>query len=241
MPIHPAPYRDCLLMVTAAVAVPTALDAWLATQPAVLALTATAAATLATAALWLRAHYPDDNGFGWADRVTLARLAITAVLAGQLAGQPTAAGTGVTLAAMALLALVLDGIDGWLARRRGEASAFGARLDMETDAVLILILCALIWAGDRTGAWVLAIGGLRYAFLMAQTVWPRLAAALPPSQRRRAVCAIQVGVLPICLLPAFPTNGVSLLAATALVLLCYSFTVDIHWLIRHGRPEPEPE
>lgn len=239
MPTQLAPYRDSLAMIATAVALPWVLAPWLAAQPSILALTALIAAALATGALALLVGSTTRAGFGWADRVTLARLAITATLAGQLGGAPREAGTA--LAGLALLALILDGADGWLARRRGEASAFGARLDMETDAILILTLCALIWAGGRTGGWIMTIGGLRYAFLLAQTAWPRLATPLPPSQRRRAVCAIQVGVLPLGLLPAMPPTGAKVLAATALALLCYSFVTDIHWLIRHGGVETEPE
>ena len=38
------------------------------------------------------------------------------------------------------------------------ASAFGARFDMETDALLLLVLAALAWQFDKAGAWVLASG-----------------------------------------------------------------------------------
>ena len=43
----------------------------------------------------------------------------------------------------------LDGVDGWLARRSGIASAFGARFDMEIDALLILVLAVLAWRSAR--------------------------------------------------------------------------------------------
>src|SRR5262245_16267957 len=36
------------------------------------------------------------------------------------------------------IAAILDGVDGWLARRTGPMSEFGARFDMEVDAALIL-------------------------------------------------------------------------------------------------------
>ena len=39
----------------------------------------------------------------------------------------------------------LDGVDGWLARRRGMSSAFGARFDMEIDALLVQVLAILVW------------------------------------------------------------------------------------------------
>ena len=65
--------------------------------------------------------------------------------------------------ALATVVAVLDGIDGWLARRTGMASDFGARFDMETDAALIMVLALLAWQFGKAGVWVLASGLLRYA------------------------------------------------------------------------------
>src|SRR5215467_7842894 len=45
-----------------------------------------------------------------------------------------------TLVTLASVALVLDFVDGWLARRTATESALGARLDGEVDAFLILAL-----------------------------------------------------------------------------------------------------
>lgn len=228
-------WRDSLIITAGTVlAVMVAASPWLATTAGSVTASVLAAVALGGGAVLLRWRYSAARTFSAADRITLIRVGLAAVLAGQLVGDPTRPATGVALAAIALTALVLDGVDGWLARRRGEASDFGARLDMETDAIVILVLCALIWAAGRTGPWVLMIGALRYAFLLAQTPWPRLARPLPPSRRRRVVCAVQVGVLPLCLLPQPHPLLATLLAGTALALLCYSFAVDTQWLIRSG-------
>ena len=88
--------------------------------------------------------------------------------------------------------MALDGVDGALARGRGEASEFGARFDMETDALLILVLAALVWQHDKAGAWILLAGLLRYLFVAASYVLPWLGAALPPSRRRQTVCVVQI-------------------------------------------------
>ena len=87
------------------------------------------------------------------------------------------------------VALSLDAVDGWLARRLGLASRFGARFDLEIDALLLLILALLVWQADRVGAWVLVIGLLRYAFVAAGLArGPGCATPLPPSRRRQTVC-----------------------------------------------------
>ena len=68
--------------------------------------------------------------------------------------------------------MALNGADGWVARRTRTASAFGARFDMETDALLILVLSALVWRMEKAGAWVIASGLMRYAFVAAAIAWP---------------------------------------------------------------------
>ena len=46
---------------------------------------------------------------------------------------------------LASVALILDGVDGKVARRTRNASAFGARFDMEVDAFLILVFSDCIF------------------------------------------------------------------------------------------------
>lgn len=112
--------------------------------------------------------------FGPADRVTLVRSAIAAFCAGLLLQGGSALALEWWLPAIAAVALALDGIDGWLARRTGTASEFGARFDMEIDAFFILVLSALVWQLYKTGPWVLAIGAMRYAFSLLLSSCPAL-------------------------------------------------------------------
>ncbi len=105
---------------------------------------------------------------------------------------PALAPDAATSVVIASVAAALDGVDGWIARRTRTASAFGARFDMETDALLILVLSALVWRSGKAGAWVLASGLMRYAFVAAATIWPWMQEPLEPSRRRQAVCVVQV-------------------------------------------------
>ncbi|MFP4263389.1 MAG: CDP-alcohol phosphatidyltransferase family protein [Halomonas sp.] len=173
------------------------------------------------------------TGLGPADRVTLARGVLVALLAGALADPTLLANHGGWLFALALAALVLDGVDGWVARRTASASALGARFDMELDAFFILVLCLALLLPGRLGPWVLAIGAMRYAFVAASRCWPWLAAELPESRRRKAVCVWQVAALMLALLPVIPGAVAAWLAATALAGLSLSFAVDVRWLYHH--------
>src|SRR6478736_2310301 len=89
-----------------------------------------------------------------------------------------------------------------LARRNNTVSVLGARFDMEVDAFLILALSVLVC---RTLApWVLAIGLMRYAFVAAMFVVPRLRAPLPFSRARKVVAAMQGALLVAAAAPIWP-------------------------------------
>lgn len=184
--------------------------------------------------VFLPDHRPHQR-LGPANQVTLARGVLTALLAGLL-GEGSGAAVAWCALGLALAAEVLDGVDGWLARRRGWASAFGARFDMETDALLTLVLALLVWSLDKAGAWVLAAGLMRYAFVAAARWLPWLAHPLPPSRRRKAVCVVQVLTLTVALVPLLPPGPSAALAAAGLTLLTYSFAIDLLWLGRWARP-----
>ena len=192
-----------------------------------LALT-TFIAMMAAALAGIARHHPYDR-VGPANLITGFRAVITALIAGALTQASTPA-LAWTLVAIAILAAVLDGFDGWAARRRGMSSAFGARFDMEVDAFLILVLAALAWRFGKAGPWVLASGLMRYAFVAGAWRWPWLDAPLPPSRRRQTVCVWQIGVLIGAIAPIVQPPLSQIVAAGALVALTWSFWVDIAFL-----------
>lgn len=176
-------------------------------------------------------------GIGAANRVTLGRAAL-AVPVVALALQPGPLGVAGRwwIIAISTVVLVLDGVDGRVARRTGTQTEFGARFDMELDAVLILALSVLVWRSGRVGSWVLLIGLMRYLFVAAGRVWPALQGELPPSLRRKAVCVTQGVVLLVALGPIVPQWMAITVAAGGLIALTYSFVVDVHWTLSHRRP-----
>ncbi|MGP3697988.1 CDP-alcohol phosphatidyltransferase family protein [Rhodobacter sp. NSM] len=192
------------------------------------------AAVLIVAGASLRAHYPHPR-LGLCNAVTQLRAALVAVIAVPLAApgvlevEPGLAWSVVSLAA---LALALDGLDGWLARRAGLVSDFGARFDIEVDALFALTLALLVAQGGKVGLWVLALGVLRYAFVAGARIWPWLAAPLPESRARKLVCVIQIASLIAMLAPPVGGGVAVSLAAASLALLIWSFGRDVAWLAR---------
>ncbi|NOG31581.1 CDP-alcohol phosphatidyltransferase family protein [Halomonas sp. TBZ9] len=172
---------------------------------------------------------------GWANRVTLLRAVLVAIVAAGVWMPLSPLGHWQWLG-VALIALLLDGVDGWVARRTGSQTAFGARFDMELDALLILLLCVGVMLKTPTGPWVLLIGAMRYAFVAAGTRYPWLQEALYDSLRRKAVCVWQIAALLLALTPWASGLAALLLALSALVVLVYSFGVDTLWLYRQYGP-----
>ncbi|NBM16247.1 CDP-alcohol phosphatidyltransferase family protein [Streptomyces sp. GC420] len=168
------------------------------------------------------------SSFGPANRVTLARATlvggVTALVADSFESPPPVT----VLVALTAVALVLDAVDGRVARRTGTSSALGARFDMEVDAFLILVLS--VHVATSLGPWVLCIGVMRYAFVAAARVLPWLRAPLPPSHARKTVAALQgIALLAAApgVLPRPPAFAAVLLA---LGLLVWSFGRDVRWL-----------
>jgi phosphatidylglycerophosphate synthase len=177
-------------------------------------------------------HHPFGS-FGAANQVTVARGALVALLAGLIAERDDT-GAPLLAVAMAVIVAVLDGLDGWLARRNHMSSAFGARFDMETDALLIMVLALLAWQFGKAGVWVLASGLLRYIFVAAAMGLPFLRRALPPSRRRKTIAVVQTVALILTIAPFVPAAAGSRIAAVGLVALSLSFLVDFIWLIQNA-------
>ena len=70
-----------------------------------------------------------------------------------------------------LIALCMDGLDGYLARKYNQTSDFGAYLDMETDAYFVALLSMFWYLDGRVGGWILFIGFLRYLYVLALKVF----------------------------------------------------------------------
>jgi phosphatidylglycerophosphate synthase len=171
--------------------------------------------------------------FGPANQVTAVRAMIVALVCG-LIGEPSRPLAATSAAMASVVVTLLDGVDGWLARRSRMASVFGARFDMEIDALLIMTLAILAAEYGKAGRWILAAGLIRYLFVASGWVLPWMQSPLPPSRRRQAVCVLQIVGLSLVVLPEVTPPASTWLATVLLASLSYSFLVDVVWLWRHA-------
>ena len=167
--------------------------------------------------------------------VTLAR-ATLAVAVAVLAVDSFTHGIPVALlVTLAAVALCLDAVDGWLARRTGEVTELGARFDGEVDAFLILALS--VYVAPECGWWVLAIGAARYLFLAGEWLLPWMRAPLPPRRWRKLVAATQGIVLTVAAAGVLPRALAQALLLAALALLTASMAQCTWWLWRRRHTE----
>jgi phosphatidylglycerophosphate synthase len=176
---------------------------------------------------------------GPANRITLVRAILIVAVTGLLVqpGPPTPRVLW-WIVAVATSSMLLDGFDGWVARKTGTSTEFGARFDMELDAFLMLVLSGLVLEAGKAGSWVLLIGLLRYLFVAAGWIWPRLRGRLPDRFRRKLVCVVQGVALLAALAPVVAPATGAVLTAGALTALTYSFAADVALLLRSPSPRP---
>jgi len=174
----------------------------------------------------------DEPAVQPADWITLVRALLTAGVAALVADSFVRPAHVATLVVLAAVAIALDAVDGQVARRTGTATALGARFDGEVDAFLILVLSVAV-ARDL-GGWVIAIGAMRYALLVAGWLVPWLAAPLPPRYWGKVVAAVQAIVLTVAASGVLPRLVSMIAVGVALVLLVESFGRAVVWLYRTG-------
>ncbi|MFL4470593.1 CDP-alcohol phosphatidyltransferase family protein [Tateyamaria armeniaca] len=177
------------------------------------------------------AHSYEHSRLGLCNIVTLSRAAMVAFIAGAVLVPDRSVWI---VFGIAVLAFALDGVDGWLARRTGLVSDFGARFDMEVDAGLGAVISLWLLAGGIAGPEILILGFMRYAFVAASYLWPALQAPLPHSLRRKVICVVQIAALIILMCPLTPQAVLLPIGALAAVLLSGSFLTDILWLARRA-------
>ena len=183
-----------------------------------------AASVTAARAMYL--DYPHDR-LGGANLVTMARLVLTAIL-----GMAVLAAIGPSWLsfAIAVLALSLDGVDGWFARKQALVSRFGARFDMEVDSLFGLVLAINAAFAGGLGPLAIALGLPRYVFGAAGFVFPWLRRDLPERFSRKVVCVLQLGTLIALQAPILPLWVAGVLIVFTIAGLMWSFGRDILWL-----------
>ena len=125
--------------------------------------------------------------------------------------------------------IILDGVDGYIARKFNQISKQGEYLDMEIDAVFVFLLSYMHFSHEKLNAWILIPGGLRYLYgiLLA---WIKEPPIVKPGKRFRSTVAVMFF---ISLLLPFVTNKLIyipiVLITSSMIILSFSISA-IHLL-----------
>lgn len=169
--------------------------------------------------------------FGPANAATSARSTLVGLVTALVATSFTEPIPIALLIGLTVPALILDAVDGRIARRTDTVSELGARFDMEVDAFLILALSAYV--AQELGGWVWTIGLMRYAFVIAGWMLPWLRRPTPPRWWCKVVTAITGISLTLAASGLAPLWIGAAVTLVSLGLLIESFGRDIVWLFRH--------
>jgi CDP-diacylglycerol--glycerol-3-phosphate 3-phosphatidyltransferase len=137
------------------------------------------------------------------------------------------------------LAILADYLDGYLARITHHATLLGEALDIEFDALGMLIATSLAVHYHQLPWWYLLIGLSRYLFLFG--IWWRKRQGkpvydLPPSIHRRIVAGFQMGFASVMLWPLIYPPATTLAGVVFAIPFTASFTRD--WFVVSGRLDP---
>lgn len=186
---------------------------------------------------WILLSRALRSGARWgpADTVTHARATLVVGVTALVADSFTRPANVPVLTTLAAVALVLDAVDGQVARRTGTASRHGARFDMETDSVLVLALSLFVAAS--LGWWVVLLGIPRYLFGAAGWLVPWLRAPMPPNLFRKTVAAAQGVFLVVAAAGVLPRPLMIGALACVGALLIWSFGTTVGQLSRSRVPQ----
>jgi phosphatidylglycerophosphate synthase len=191
-----------------------------------------AAGALSVAALLVqsRSAWATDARTVLPNAVTLLRLAIVVAMGSLEHGAP-----GFYWAAAVGAVFALDWVDGWLARRTGGATAFGAHFDMETDALVILVVNVELWLRGQLGPWILTTGLLRYAYVVCVTLVPPRGGEMPRSTLGRNAFGMLVTGLALALAAPGPIGTAGAVIGTAAVTLSFARAFQWSYFQKHPR------
>jgi phosphatidylglycerophosphate synthase len=132
--------------------------------------------------------------------------------------------------------VLLDVVDGYIARRLDQATYFGMVFDREVDGIYVLAACLYFHVAAGTGAWILVPGVLPYAYRLV--AWTMGNPAI--SGKKQPLAAFLAGVNFVLILIAVVVPGDARLAVLVLstVLVTLSFLVSFRDLFRSRNESP---
>jgi CDP-diacylglycerol--glycerol-3-phosphate 3-phosphatidyltransferase len=122
-----------------------------------------------------------------------------------------------------------DYLDGYLARKTNQVTPLGEALDLEWDALGMLVAFSLAVHYGVLPVWFLALGFARYLYIFAVALRRRRGEPihpLPPSDSRRPLAGLTMGFVSVMLWPIVPPDAAMLAGAFFFVPFAAGFLRD---------------
>jgi CDP-diacylglycerol--glycerol-3-phosphate 3-phosphatidyltransferase len=176
---------------------------------------------------------------GVANRLSMLRGLLIGLIGGFLFAPWPPGGLAWMIAGLFTIACLADWLDGWVARRSGQATTLGQHLDLELDGLGVAVAVLLGAGFGQLPLWFILVGAARYLFVGG--IWWRKRRrmplyAAPPSVHRRLLAGGLMGFLTVMLWPIVPASMSRLAAVVIGIPVLLSFLRD--WLIVSGRLSP---
>ncbi len=201
------------------------------------------------AGLWiLRRHLPQNRAaadspllprLGPGNHLTLFRGLCVGLIAGFIFGPWPLGALGWAIALAYTAADIADYLDGFVARRSHHVTRLGGVLDIEFDALGVLVVTLLAISFGQLPWWYISLGLARYLFVFG--IWWRQRRELPvhdltPSVHRRLIAGLQMGFMSVVLWPVVPAAMTQLAGSIFFAASAASFGRD--WLVVSGAIDP---
>lgn len=175
------------------------------------------------------ADQPIRPRFGAANWISIGRGVLFAYLAGFIRLSQPDGWVAWLPGSFYLVAVVLDYVDGAVARLTGSTSMLGEKLDMDMDGLGILIATLAAVNFGQVPLAFLLVGLARYLFLFG--IWLRKRKGLsvyelPPRRKRRGLAGAQMGFLATILFPVFTPPATFVAAYFFLIPFVLFFLLD---------------
>jgi len=152
---------------------------------------------------------------GYANWITFLRLIILIYVALNFQNMAY-----VKIASIFIANILLDILDGIVARKLNIESIFGLYFDMELDAFYVCLAAIILFTEGLTGSWIVWIGLLRYLFTFLMV----LLNINIKSEPKQKFASLVAGALFWCLLLPFFNTQFNFILMMASVLVMVSFT-----------------
>jgi len=130
---------------------------------------------------------------------------------------------------IALLLIMLDAVDGYVARKTNTVSEFGAWFDMETDAFYVALMGLILYQSGLIGLWILIPGFLRYIYSLGVWMFNASEKQETSSKIGKYIAGFMFVSLPLpFIIPSDIATPILILASLAIV---FSFARSTYLLI----------